>query len=270
MQVAIVIPTYNEKENITRLLDEIKHAVTGMEINLKFVIVDDNSPDGTAIVVNELAKREQNIYLLSRSGKLGLGSAYLHGFKWILNNNNTAQTDIVIQMDADLSHPPQLIEKMVKELSNGEADVVVGSRYSGEGSSLNWPLHRKLISKVANKLSTALLGVKVKDMTSGYRAFKLNVIRQLMSVNLSGGGYEYQIESLYAASKMGNRIKEIPFLFSNRIGGKSKLTIKDILAFMRLIVNLKVKPSQYPKGSDSVSENEKQKQTTHLCHENNN
>ncbi len=245
MQVAIVIPTYNEKENITKLIGNVRRAVSDKDVSLQFVIVDDNSPDGTADIVNELAIREPNIKLLSRSGKLGLGSAYLHGFNWILNNRNTDLTDIVIQMDADLSHPPELIEKMIKPLSNDEADVIVASRYSGGGSSENWPLHRKLISKVANLLSTSLLGIKVKDMTSGYRAFKLNVIRQLLSVQLSGKGYEYQIESLYAASKMGNKIKEIPFLFSNRIGGKSKLTIKDMIAFIGIIVNLKVKPSPY-------------------------
>jgi dolichol-phosphate mannosyltransferase len=237
MKVAVVVPTYNERNNIMQLVKSIKHESNqSNEINV--VVVDDNSPDGTADIVRHLSTSQNGIYLISRAGKMGLGSAYIDAFKWILDN---LPVDVVVQMDADLSHPPELIENMIYEIQKG-ADAVIASRYSGQGGIDGWPLHRRIISKGANLLAKLFLGIGITDVTSGYRAFRLGVVEDMLSSKLSGKGYEYQVESIYILSKMNKRIEEVPFVFRNRTEGKSKLTLRDILSFIRLVINLKLHP----------------------------
>ncbi len=239
IHVIVVIPTYNEKINIVRLINEIKELYYNGDISISFLIVDDNSPDGTAQVVKEMASNDPKIYLIQRPGKLGLGSAYMDAFKQILNNKKNS-FDIIIQMDADFSHPPQLIKNMVNLITTDEAEVVIGSRYLKGGSSKNWPMYRKIISKGANIIANLILNTKIKDVTSGYRAFKSTALRQLSFVDIHSKGYEYQIESLYRLSKMNIKIKELPFLFNDRIDGKSKLSWKDIQEFLKIVVNMKL------------------------------
>ncbi|MFQ5941865.1 MAG: polyprenol monophosphomannose synthase [Nitrososphaerales archaeon] len=235
MKVCVVIPSYNEKESITQLVNGIRNYFDGSEHIVNILIVDDNSPDGTAELVRSLSINDPSIHLISRPRKMGLGSAYTDAFEWILDN---LAVDAVIQMDADLSHPPQLLPQMIQVLQGG-ADAVVASRYSGQGGIDSWPLHRRIISKGANFYARTLLGVRIKDVTSGYRAFKINVIEQLLANRLSSKGYEYQVESIYIISNMNKNIEEVPFTFKNRREGKSKLTLKDIVRFAGIVLALR-------------------------------
>lgn len=242
-RAVVVIPTYNEKPNIIRLIKEVKKAVSDTEIEISFVIVDDNSPDGTANAVRQMISEDSNIHLITRPGKMGLGSAYIEAFRYVLNS--PVPFDVVIQMDADFSHPPQLIKDMVNTIKLGDADVVIGSRYLKGGSSKNWPIYRKIISKGANILANTLLNTKIKDVTSGYRAFSYSVLRRLSLDSIHSKGYEYQIETLYSFVRMKIKIKEIPFLFNNRVNGKSKLSGKDIREFLQIVLSMRLKSLVY-------------------------
>jgi len=249
LQIAIVIPTYNERSNVERLVPEIERATrdilhsslnkespaqTKNEIHI--VIVDDDSSDGTGDAVLLMASRVDNIHLIKRPRKMGLGSAYRDAFEWITKN---LDAKVIIQMDADLSHPPNLLSKMIKLVGDGSTDVVVASRYLETGGSENWPIHRRIISKGANWLAKSVLGIKVNDITSGYRAYNASCISELLSSNFSSSGYDYQIEVLYILSRLGKKVTEIPFIFANREEGKSKLGIKDILRFASTVLKLR-------------------------------
>ncbi len=252
--IAIVIPTYNERANIAALIPQIRQATkdiiypslteeptTATTISIKnsvhIVVVDDNSSDGTGDEVLSLSRKDNNIHLIKRPGKMGLGSAYKDAFEWINNNLNS---EIVIQMDADLSHPPGLLTKMIELLAAGSADVIIASRYLGRAGGIqNWPVHRRIVSKGANWLAKLVLGIKVNDTTSGYRAYNISSIRDLLSENFSSSGYEYQIEVLYILSRLNKKILEFPFVFANRTEGKSKLGINDIMHFAYAVFKLR-------------------------------
>ena len=257
MQIAIVIPTYNERANIVALIPQIRQATKDIVYStfggespmsetesttatirnsIHIIIVDDNSSDGTADAVLTLSEKDNNIHLIKRPGKMGLGSAYKDAFKWI---NNNLHAEIVVQMDADLSHPPHLLTKMTELVAAGSADAVIASRYLDKGGTQNWPVHRRLISKGANGLAKSVLGIKVNDITSGYRAYNVSSVRDFLSSNLSSSGYEYQIEVLHILSRLDKKIVEIPFTFANRTEGRSKLGIKDIMHFASTVFKLK-------------------------------
>jgi dolichol-phosphate mannosyltransferase len=241
-KLAIVIPTYNEADNIEKTIKSVKECFLPLNVDIQLIIVDDNSKDGTADIVRRLSRQDPHIDLVSRPAKLGLGSAYVDGFRWILQNN--MQPDIVLQMDADLSHPPELLPKMVEVLSTQDnIDIVVASRYYQTGSTEDWPLYRKIISKGANRYARLILRMNLKDMTSGYRALRINVVEKLLSSKLSAKGYVYQIESIYIASKLGMKICEIPYKFHDRVRGKSKLGSKDIIDFVVTVLKLKLAKS---------------------------
>jgi dolichol-phosphate mannosyltransferase len=249
MRVAIVIPTYKESSNISRLIESTRNRLTNSGNELHFVVVDDNSPDGTADVVKDMARKQKDVHLILRPTKMGLGSAYTDAFRWILVN--LPSSDVVVQMDADLSHPPELVQKMIDAISDG-ADFVIASRYVGMGGGVDsWPLRRRLISKGANTLARFFLGIGIKDVTSGFRAIKIDIIRELLASNLSSKGYEYQVESAYAVSKLGRGgrkknnnkgpvVVEVPFVFRNRVSGQSKLTMKEILRFIKTVARLRM------------------------------
>ena len=249
MQIAVVIPTYNERSNIVTLIPQIREAtkdviylsvdeesVSNIRNRIHIIVVDDSSSDGTADAVLALSEKDNNIHLIKRPGKLGLGSAYKDAFEWI---NNKLNAEIIIQMDADLSHPPNLLKKMIELVAAGSADVVIASRYIGKGGTQNWPVHRKIISKGANWLAKSVLGIKVNDITSGYRAYNISSVRDLFSNNLSSSGYEYQIEVLHILSRLNKKIVELPFTFANRTEGRSKLETKDITHFASTVFKLK-------------------------------
>jgi dolichol-phosphate mannosyltransferase len=254
LQIAIAIPTYNERSNIVKLISQIRQATEDIIISysalsngsingerncIHIVVVDDNSSDGTGDAVLALSEKDNRIHLIKRPSKMGLGSAYKDAFEWV---NNKLNAKIIIEMDADLSHPPNLLTTMIELIAAGSADVVIGSRYFDKGGIQNWPMHRRMISKGANWLAKLVLGIKVNDITSGYRAYNVSSIQDFLSTNISSsssGGYDFQIEILYILSRLNKKIVELPFTFANRTEGRSKLGIKDIMHFASTVFKLR-------------------------------
>ncbi len=236
MKIAIAIPIYNEKENILQLVKSLRRLSDQQHWSVDIVIIDDNSPDGSADAISSNYKNSSMIHLIKRPRKMGLGSAYIDAFNFILRN---LEPEIVIQMDADLSHPPELIPEMITKITSGN-DLVIASRYVKKGGVENWPTSRKIISKGANVFFKLLSGSKIKDVTSGFRAFRFETLKELMKIDLSSGGYEFQIETLYRISQITNKIYEVPFIFKNREKGKSKLSFKDIIRFSFKVISLRI------------------------------
>ncbi len=232
--VLVVIPTYNEVDNISRLIESIRQVLTDSGYAYRILIVDDNSPDGTAETVEEIGGDDERVHLLRRPGKLGLGSAYVDGFTWALSN---LPFDFLVQMDADFSHPPSDLVRLVEAVVEG-SDVVVASRYVKDGGSSNWPLHRRLISKVANFLAHTLLGIGVSDITSGFKAMNRHAVQELLKYRVNSRGYSYQVESLAIFEDIGLKIIEVPFVFETRIAGEAKLSLGEIFRFAGFLVKL--------------------------------
>ena len=197
----------------------------GMDGNI--VIVDDNSPDGTADAVRTLKDFGKKAFLIVRPGKMGLGSAYVEGYKYSLQ---TLSPDCIIQMDADLSHPPELVTKLAKTIEEG-FDVAIGSRYVEGGGTKSWSLTRRLVSKGANAMIRMLLGTGLHDNTSGYRAMKSEVVKAILEYEIRSRGYGYNAETIYLFAKLKLRVKEIPFIFENREKGQTKLSFVEIVKF---------------------------------------
>ena len=233
----VVIPTYNELNNITKLIPEIRRILTDRGYGYQILIVDDNSPDGTAKAVEEIQRSDKRVHLLKRPGKMGLGSAYVEGFTWALSN---LRFDALVQMDADFSHPPQDIVRLVAAVEDG-SDVALASRYVEGGGSSRWPWHRRLISKGANFLAHLLLGISVRDITGGFRAMNRRAVEGLMSYSLNSRGYSYQVECLVVFEKLGLKIVEVPFTFESRRAGKAKLSIREVFRFAGSIIRMSLK-----------------------------
>ncbi|NWG09546.1 MAG: polyprenol monophosphomannose synthase [Nitrososphaerales archaeon] len=232
-RIAILIPTYNERDNIPILIDDIfKILSNGHDVHI--VVIDDNSPDGTAQVVKKVSEHKNNVHLLSRPGKYGIGSAYIDGLIW---SGSNLSPDVFVQMDADLSHPSYYLPELVKNILEGY-DVVIGSRYVEGGGSVSWSWRRKMISKGANLITRLLLRIREKDATSGFRALSIRAVHKLLGFNLSSKGYAYQIESLFLYSKLKLPIKEVPILFFERRKGMTKLSISEITSFALLIIRM--------------------------------
>ncbi|MBS3117735.1 polyprenol monophosphomannose synthase [Candidatus Woesearchaeota archaeon] len=223
MKICIVIPTYNERENIRQIVEGIREYVS--KDKAKILFVDDNSPDGTA---KEAAKYgKEGVYILKRDKKEGLGKAYTAGFTYALKKFNP---EIVFEMDADCSHPTDKIPLMIKEL--GRNDLVIGSRYVDGGGIIGWNRKRRFVSRVGNSLARLCCGLSQKDCTSGFRAMKAEALKKIGLKELSLKGYAFQIELLKRAKESGARIKEIPIVFNDRKKGKSKLGAKDFKEFL--------------------------------------
>lgn len=218
-----MIPTYNEKPNMRELISRINSACGARDLEVEVVVVDDNSPDGTGALAEELAK-EFNIRVLHRAGKLGLSTAVIEGFE-------AATGDLLVVMDADLSHPPEKIPEMVDRIQSGEAQMVVGSRYVKGGSVENWPIHRRLISKTATLLARGL--TKVKDPMSGFFALKRTVIE---GVELNPIGYKIGLEILVKGKY--EQVDEVPITFADRKAGKSKLGASVYLKYVDHCIRL--------------------------------
>jgi dolichol-phosphate mannosyltransferase len=225
VETLIVVPTYNEKENIR----EVISAVLALEHDIAMLIVDDNSPDGTGGIVDEIAAREPRVHVIHREGKLGLGSAYITGFKWALANTDA---QFIFEMDADFSHNPATIPKFLHEIRSH--DVVLGSRYLHGVTVVNWPLSRLILSCGANIYTRIVTGLPLKDSTGGFKCFRREVLRQLPLDTVRSDGYSFQIEMNFLCWKKGFRIKEIPIIFEDRRVGVSKMSRKIIweAAFM--------------------------------------
>lgn len=218
MRMLVVIPTYNELENITRLLP----IILGLRDDLEILVVDDNSPDGTGNYVEKLSLENNRIHVLKRAGKMGLGSAYIEGFKWALNQK--PYFDYIFQMDADFSHEPQKLLEFIEKLM--DYDVVIGSRYLNGVSVVNWPIKRLMLSYFANWYARTLSGIKVRDCTGGFKGFRRVVLEKMPFDYITSDGYAFQIEMNYYAQKLGFRIVEIPIIFVDRHAGTSKLSRK--------------------------------------------
>lgn len=189
LKLAVVIPTYNERENLPVLMESLQGVVAGMDVKPYVLIVDDGSPDGTGAVADDLAVRYGNIFVLHRSGKGGLGSAYKEGFRHVLDKFDP---DVVVQMDADHSHDPKYIPSMVEMVARGN-DLVVGSRRVADGGVAGWSCYRKSVSSTANMLARTMCGLDVKDATSGFRAFSRRCLKGLDMDSVGAEGYAFQI-----------------------------------------------------------------------------
>jgi dolichol-phosphate mannosyltransferase len=212
----VLIPTYNEKENISAIIK----AVLAFESNYHILVIDDGSPDGTADIVRAIiAENEGRVFIECRSGKLGLGTAYIHGFKWALKNNY----DYIIEMDADFSHNPNDLDRLCTAIDNG-ADVAVGSRYVKGGSTENWPIDRKIYSQGGSAYTRIITGMPVKDPTAGFVCYRNKVLSSMNLENIKFIGYAFQIEMKFAAWRLGFKIKEVPIKFVDRKIGVSKMT----------------------------------------------
>lgn len=211
----VIIPTYNEKENIENIIN----AVFALPVMFDVLIIDDNSPDGTAAIVERMQKQwDGRLHLLKRSGKLGLGTAYIMGFKWCLN----AGYEFIIEMDADFSHPPKKLLELRQACLDG-ADVAIGSRYVSGVNAVNWPMGRVIMSYYASAYVRIVTGMNVRDTTAGFVCYRRNVLEAIDLDKIRFKGYAFQIEMKFTAFKMGCRIKEVPIIFVNRVLGTSKM-----------------------------------------------
>jgi len=232
MRVSIVIPTYNERENVKELLPRIFRILEENKISGNVVVVDDNSPDGTAGAVEGM-KKEFPPILIRRSGKQGIGSAYLAGFREALDK----AAEVIMEMDADLSHKPEEIPKFIKAIEN--YDLVLGSRYIKGGKIENWNLVRRIISKGGNLIARILLDLTINDITTGYRAYRRKVLEKINLDKVQSDGYGFQAEMLFRAKEKGFRIGEIAITFREREHGRSKLSKMEIIKFLFLCINLR-------------------------------
>jgi len=215
----IVIPTYNEIENIEVILEK----VFSLELNLNILIVDDNSPDKTHAKVQELIDAKtyaDQLHLIIREKKEGLGKAYIEGFKWCLERDHA----FIIEMDADLSHDPKYLPSFIENIK--DHDLVIGSRYVKGGGVVNWSLFRKLISFGGSTYSRIILGISIKDVTGGFKCFRHDVLKSINLDNIMSAGYAFQIEMNYRTVLKDFKVKEVPIVFEDRIAGKSKMSKK--------------------------------------------
>ncbi|MFC1786157.1 polyprenol monophosphomannose synthase [Candidatus Neomarinimicrobiota bacterium] len=216
MKTLIVTPTYNESKNIKALVETLFR----LNLDYHILVVDDNSPDGTAKIVKELQKNYNNLHLAERPKKSGLGTAYCYGFKWALERDY----DYIVQIDADLSHNPEDVPQMVELLN--KYDLVIGSRYCDGISVVNWPLRRLFLSYGANLYSRIITGVRIKDLTAGFKAWRRKVLDDIDYDNIRSQGYAFQIEMNFHAERKGYNIYEYPIIFIDRTIGESKMSRK--------------------------------------------
>ncbi len=210
----IIIPTFNERDNITEAIRKVLNQPGNIEI----LVIDDNSPDGTAEVVEKIIEKEPRIHIINRSGKLGLGTAYITGFKFAIKSGY----DFVFEMDADLSHDPEDIPRFLKAIEN--YDLVIGSRYINGVNVVNWPLSRLLLSIFASVYARIITGLPIKDITSGYKCYRREVLESIDLDKVHSEGYSFQIEMKWRTWREGFQIREIPITFVDRTVGKSKMS----------------------------------------------
>lgn len=217
-QILVIIPTYNERENIVLIIPEIKKVLPEADI----LVVDDSSPDGTAQCVKEMASTIDGVYLLERPEKNGLGRAYISGFLWALQRSYK----FIFEMDADFSHDPKYLPEFLKAIES--SDLVIGSRYVSGVNVVNWPISRLLLSYCGNKFASFITGISVRDCTGGYKCFRRELLEKLNLDKISSSGYSFQVEINYYAWKKGFKIMEIPIVFTDRKLGVSKMSTKII------------------------------------------
>lgn len=215
MRVLTIIPTYNEIESLPRTLDRLRAVAPDTDV----LVVDDNSPDGTGAAADTLAAADSAVHVLHRQGKEGLGAAYIAGFRWGLD----AGYDVLVEMDADGSHQPEELQRLLDALDRG-ADMVKGSRWIRGGKVVNWPLHRKLLSLGGSLYSRVLLGVRVKDITGGFNAFRAETLKKIDLESVESVGYCFQVDLTWKTLKAGLDVQEVPITFVEREFGDSKMS----------------------------------------------
>ena len=243
MKRLVIIPTYNEKENIEAIIK----AVFGLPVEFHVLVIDDGSPDGTAAIVKRMIgeQKEERLFIVERQGKLGLGTAYIAGFKWAIAH----EYDYIFEMDADFSHNPNDLVKLYEALSEGGADVAIGSRYVTGVNVVNWPMGRVLMSYFASKYVRTVLGIDVHDTTAGFVGYKREVLETIELDKIRFKGYAFQIEMKFTAIQCGFTVKEVPIIFVNRVLGTSKMSGGIFSEALLGVVRLKVSSwfRKYPK-----------------------
>jgi len=236
-KVLIIIPTYNERDNIKKIIEQILNSSpetsSGQVFNL--LIIDDNSPDGTGEILDKLQITNNKLQIIHREKKLGLGTAYIQGFKWAVQNN----FDYIFTMDADFSHNPDYLPELFKKFS--EYDLIIGSRYVKTGGVKNWTVLRKLISRCGNFYAKTILGFHVNDCTSGFMGFNGRIIEKINLEEIKSEGYGFLIEMKYRTYKLGYKIFEYPIIFADRTMGKSKISKNIIMEAFVLVWKLRFK-----------------------------
>ena len=228
-KILIVMPTYNEMENFPKMLA----ALEALNLGLEILVVDDNSPDGTGNWAKEEQKKRPHLHLIQRAGKLGLGSAYVEGFRFALARGY----DFVFEMDSDFSHDPVYIREFLDAIQ--DYDLVLGSRYINGVTVVNWPMSRLLLSYFANMYARWVTGLPLRDVTGGFKCFRVGALRKLDLDRIHSDGYSFQIEVNYKLWKRGCRIKEIPILFRDRVAGVSKMSSQIIREALLLIIRIR-------------------------------
>ena len=230
MTAMVVIPTYNERENIGRLIPEILKQYPGIEV----LVVDDNSPDDTGLLVDSLAVADSRIHVLHRSGKLGLGSAYREGFRYALERG----AEYIVEMDADFSHDPGGLPVFFEKMR--DYDVVIGSRYMNGVSVVNWPIRRLILSYCASVYTRIITGLDLHDCTSGFKCFRRSVLEAIDLETVRSDGYSFQIEMNYRCMELGFRLGEAPIIFIDRHAGSSKMSKRIVREAIIMVWKLKV------------------------------
>ncbi|BCS53660.1 polyprenol monophosphomannose synthase [Geobacter sp. SVR] len=230
MKSFVIIPTYNEKENIVRLAEE----VLKQHPSINILFVDDNSPDGTGTIADELASSEERIRVLHRPGKLGLGSAYREGFRMALDLG----ADYIIEMDADFSHDPKILPVFLQAAAS--CDLVIGSRYLNGVSVVNWPLRRLMLSYFASVYARFVTGLKLMDCTSGFKCFRRETLESIDMERVKSDGYSFQIEMNYRCMEKGLRMIEVPIIFIDRHAGTSKISRKIVREAVVMVWKLRL------------------------------
>ncbi|NLX41656.1 MAG: polyprenol monophosphomannose synthase [Bacteroidales bacterium] len=213
----VIIPTYNEKENIEKII----RAIREQEVDFHILVIDDGSPDGTAAIVKSLQSEfKESLFIIERAGKQGLGTAYITGFKWAVEH----KYDYVFEMDADFSHPPKDLPRLYKACHEEGADLAIGSRYCNGISVVNWPIGRVIMSYYASTYVRTVLGMKVYDTTAGFKCYRRKVLETIDFSRIRMKGYGFQIEMKYNTYKLGFKIVEVPIIFVDRTEGTSKMS----------------------------------------------
>ncbi len=239
----VIIPTYNEKENIEKIIRK----VFSLNHNFNILIIDDGSPDGTAQIVKNLQQAfSDNLFIEERGGKLGLGTAYIHGFKWALSRGY----EYIFEMDADFSHNPDDLIKLRQACVNG-ADVAIGSRYVTGVNVVNWPMSRVLMSYFASVYVRFITGIKIHDATAGFKCYRKKVLQTIKLDKIRFVGYAFQIEMKFTAIKHGFNVVEVPIIFTDRTEGASKMSTKIFREAFLGVIELKVRSwfKKYPTTS---------------------
>jgi dolichol-phosphate mannosyltransferase len=225
----VCVPTYDEKENVVAIVEAVLAAAPEVDV----LVIDDNSPDGTGRLADEIAAREPRVHVLHRAGKEGLGKAYLAGFAWALARGY----GLVLEMDADFSHDPRYLPAMLEAAR--EADLVLGSRYVPGGGTVNWGVARKLISRGGSLYARTILGIPIRDLTGGFKCFRREVLEAIDLPTVECTGYAFQIELTYRTLRKGFRVREIPIVFVDRRVGHSKMSRRIVLEALRKVWSIR-------------------------------